>query len=263
VRTALAIIHVVGTPGWSLASLKPKGDFMSSRFSTALSALLVASFLAACAGPVQQPVDLPGDYFAAGKSKPSRIGVVMSELPKPDTQFPGASCLICLGVANVAHSALTKEVQTFSTNEMKPLPADLVALLTKQGLDAVLITDPLKVADLPDLKHADPINKTRKDFSALKAKHKVDRLLVVDVTALGVWRSYAAYVPTDVPAAIANGSASLIDLGSSSLEWYLPLTVSRKADGAWDEAPKFPGLSNAYYQVLESVMDAIKKPFAK
>jgi hypothetical protein len=59
------------------------------------------------------------------------------------------------------------------------------------------------------------------------------------------------------------GSASMVDLSTHALEWYLPLDVSRAADGNWDEPPKFPGLSNAYYQVLETGMDMVRKPFAQ
>lgn len=236
---------------------------MSFRISTALLCLAFTALLAGCAGPVQQPVNLAADYFSSGKAKTGRIGVVMSELPKPDTQFPGAGCLLCLAVANGAHSALTKEVQTFSTDELKPLPAALVAALKKQGLDAVLIAEPLKVADLPDLGASDPTNKARKNYGALKTKHGVDRLLVIHITNLGVWRSYSAYVPTDVPKAVLYGNVQLVELGSHALEWYLPLNLSRAAEGAWDEPPKFPGLSNAYYQVLESGMDMVKKPLSK
>ena len=100
-------------------------------------------------------------------------------------------------------------------------------------------------------------------LARLKAKHGIDRLLVVHITSLGVWRSYSAYVPTEPPRAVLNGTVSMIDLSSHALEWYLPLAVSRAADGAWDEPPKFPGLSNAYYQVLETGMDMVKKPLGK
>ena len=236
---------------------------MTLRSASLAVVLVVTTWLAGCAGPVQQPVDLAADYFAAAKAKPGRIGVVMADLPKPDTEFPGAGCLLCIAVANGVHSALSKEVQAFSTAELKPLPADLVALLKKQGLDAVLISDPLKVTDLPDLGASDPTNKSRKNFGALKTKHQIDRLLVVNITSLGVWRSYSAYVPTDVPKAILSGTASLIDLSTHALEWYLPLSLSRAAEGNWDEPPKFPGLSNAYYQVLETGMDLVKKPFTR
>lgn len=234
---------------------------MSKRLLAA--ALALSAFLSGCAGPVQLPVNLSTDYFSAAKAKGGRVGVVMSELPKPDTQFPGAFCLLCLAVANGAHSALSKEVQAFSTAELQPLPAELAALLKKQGLDVVLINEPLKVADLPDLAASDPVNKARKNYGTLKAKHQIDRLLVVHVTSLGVWRSYSAYVPTDPPRAVLNGTVSMIDLSTHALEWYLPLAVSRGADGAWDEPPKFPGLSNAYYQVLETGMDMVKKPLGK
>ena len=234
---------------------------MSSRLLCA--ALALSALLAGCASPVQTPVNLSADYFSAGKAKTGKVGVVMSDLPKPDTQFPGAFCLLCMAVANGAHSALSKEVQAFSTAELQPLPADLAALLKKQGLDVVLINEPLKVADLPDLGASDPVNKARKNYASLKAKHGIDRLLVVHITSLGVWRSYSAYVPTDPPRAVLNGTVSMIDLSSHALEWYLPLAVSRAADGAWDEPPKFPGLSNAYYQVLETGMDMVKKPLGK
>lgn len=187
----------------------------------------------------------------------------MAELPKPDTAFPGANCLLCLGVANGMHSSLSKEVQTFSTAELKPLPHDVVALLKKRGLDAVLIDEPLKIDALPDLNAGDTVNKSRKNFTSLKAKYNIDRLVVIHFTALGVWRSYSAYVPTDPPKAVVVGSASLIDLATHSLEWYQPVTISRAADEDWDEPPKFPGLTNAYYQVLESGMDVIKKPFVR
>jgi hypothetical protein len=235
---------------------------LSPRRSTALLALLFSAFLAGCASTVQPPVNLAPDYFSSGKAKQGRVGVVMAELPKPDTEFPGASCLLCLAVANGMHSTLSKEVQAFSTAELKPLPADVVSLLRKQGLDAVLIDEPLKIEALPDL-GGDPLNKSRKSFATVKAKHNVDRLLVIHFTALGVWRSYSAYVPTDVPRAILNGTASMIDLGTHSLEWYLPMSISRAADGNWDEPPKYPGLTNAYYQLLETGMDNVKKPFIK
>lgn len=236
---------------------------MKGRLFRLWSVLAATLVLAACAGPVQPPVNLSSDYFSAGKAKTGRVGVLMAQLPKVDTEFPGAGCLLCIAVANGAHSALTKEVQTFSTTELTPLPGELVALLRKQGLDALLIEDAVKLSDLPDLGASDPTNKARKNFGALKTKHGIDRLLVVDITGLGVWRSYSAYVPQDVPKAVMVGTASLIDLRTHALDWYLPLSLSRAAEGAWDEPPKFPGLTNAYYQVLESGKDVIKKPFVK
>ncbi|MCR2747913.1 hypothetical protein [Limnobacter parvus] len=236
---------------------------MSLNFRSMFVLVAAALFLGGCATPIQQRIDLADNYFLSSKAKEGRVGVVMVELPKPDTAFPGANCLLCLGVANGMHSSLSKEVKTFSTAELKPLPHDLVVLLKKRGLDAVLIDEPLKIDALPDLNASEAVNKSRKNFTSLKAKYNIDRLVVIHFTALGVWRSYSAYVPTDPPKAVVVGSASLVDLTTHSLEWYQPVTISRTADGDWDEPPKFPGLTNAYYQVLESGMDVIKKPFVR
>jgi hypothetical protein len=54
----------------------------------------------------------------------------------------------------------------------------------------------------------------------------------------------------------------MVNLSNNEYELYVPLLVQKSADGAWDEAPKFPGLTNAYYQVLELSKDAILSPFA-
>lgn len=236
---------------------------MLFRWRSAIIVAATATLLGGCATPPQRPIDLNPNYFSSEKSKVGKVGVVMADLPKPDTSFPGAGCLLCLAVANGAHSVLNREVQTFSTAELKPLPSDVVALLQKQGLDAILIDEPLKIEDLPDFGASDPQNKSRKNFASLKAKYNLDRLLVLHFTALGVSRSYSSYVPTDIPKAIAVGNASMIELGSHSLEWYLPVSVSRAAEGNWDEPPKFPGLANAYYQVLETGMDVMKKPLVR
>jgi hypothetical protein len=226
-------------------------------------ALLLAAFLTGCAVPVQAPVELKPNVMESIKAKGGRVGVLMTELPKPNTSFPGADCLLCIGVANLNHKDLNPVVQAFSTQELLALPKDLVAMLKRQGLDAVLISEPVNWDALPDFKAADPTNKSRKDLGALRDKHKLDRILVVQVTALGVWRSYAAYVPTDVPRAVLNGQAALVDLSTHSLDWYLPLTLARAAEGPWSEPPKYPGLTNAYFQVLELGMDMVKKPFVQ
>lgn len=232
---------------------------MSLRRFACVFAWSAAALLTGCAVPVQQPVNLSDGYFAQ-KANSGRVGVVVTELPKPDTEFPGAGCLLCIGVANAAHSSLTSQVRTFTTDELKPLSGELASLLKKRGMDVVVIDDLVKYKDLPDFEANGAPNKSRKNLSALKSKHQVDRILLVHFDAAGVWRAYSAYVPIDVPKAVLKGHAAIIDLSSHSLDWYLPLDVARAADGAWDEPPKFPGLTNAYYQALEAGMDQIKKP---
>src|SRR5690349_15204236 len=157
--------------------------------------------LGACAVAPQQSIRLSGNWAA---SKSARIGVAMTPLPKVDTQFPGADCLLCLAAASVANHSLTAHVQTLPHEELPPLKADLAKLLRARGLDATVVEEPLDVKDLPDSSSKEA-NVARRDFSPLKAKYGFDKLLVIDIAALGVWRNYSAYIPTSDPKAVLKG----------------------------------------------------------
>jgi len=106
-------------------------------------------------------------------------------------------------------------------------------------------------------------NIAKKDFSALQKKYKVDRLLVIEIASLGFVRTYSAYIPTSDPKGVLQGSGYIVNLNSNTYEWYLPVNISKSADKNWDEPPKFPGLTNAYFQVLELGKDAFLQPFSK
>ncbi len=220
-------------------------------------ALVMALGLVACASVPQQPaVDLPADYF---KQSPGRIGVVMAPVPAPDTQFPGADCLLCYATASAMNGSLTTAVKAWPVEDVSALKTEMVTLLRARGVQAIALDQPLQLDTLPD-RQAE-LGFARKSFAALAKSASVDRLLVINVQALGAWRNYASYIPTGAPQAVFKGEAYLVDAGTDRLEWFDRIDLALAAEGEWDEAPKFPGLSNAYFQVLEKGKDRIKKSF--
>ena len=56
---------------------------MSFSFRGVFVLAAAAISLGGCATPVQQRIDLADNYFASGKAKQGKMGVVMVELPKP------------------------------------------------------------------------------------------------------------------------------------------------------------------------------------
>jgi hypothetical protein len=224
-----------------------------------LAFALVASslLLGGCASPPQPPLTLSS---TALPSPGARIGVAMSPLPKVDTSFPGASCLLCMAAASVANSSLTTHTQTLPSDDVARLKGEVAALLRKKGQNVTVIDEAIKTSDLPKLDGGP--NKSPRDFSALRAKYQVDKLLVIEVGELGITRSYATYIPSGDPQGVVAGTAYLVNLADNSYEWYLPIRQVKSAAGKWDEAPKFPGLSNAYFQAVEGARDAILQPFA-
>lgn len=227
---------------------------MRSRF--ALAALLGLALLAGCASKPLRPMTLaPG----ALKAEAGTIGVAMTAVPKVDTQFPGASCLLCLAAASAMNSSLTDHVRTLPPEDVAALKDRAAALIQAKGAKSVVISTALQVNALPDFSGTEP-NAARKDFRVLREKLQVDKLLLIQVDNIGVHRNYSAYVPTAEPKAVFNGSALLVDLKTNLLEWYHPFYTVKAADGAWDESPKFPRLTNAYFQALELGKDEALRP---
>ena len=228
--------------------------FMRIRLTAALVA--ASLFLAGCTTPPQRSLPLRSEALA---SKP-KMGVAMSLLPKVDTAFPGAECLLCLAAASMANRSLTAHVQTLSGDDLKQVKDDLAERLRAKGLDVIVIEEPI---DLTKLREVSPVqtNFARRDFSPLKEKHRIDKLVVIDISAWGVERTYSAYVPTSEPKAIVRGASYIVDLTSNALDWYMSIWVRKAAGPNWDEPPKFPGLTNAFYQAIEQGKDAVLQPF--
>jgi hypothetical protein len=229
------------------------------RYTTFFTGLLItlSLLLAGCATPIQQSVELGSSVL---KSPQRKVAVVMSELPKPDTFFPGADCLLCIATASIANRSMTLAVQSWSNDEIAPVKHDVQALLRSWGHEAIVVNEPLKISGLPDRQER-ALGFAKKDFSAIQQRTGADSVLVVDVQKLGVQRSYSAYFPNGPAMAVLRAEAYLVDLKTHRLDWYDNVDLARQAQGKWDDAPKYPGLTNAYFQLVELAKDRIKAPF--
>lgn len=98
---------------------------------------------------------------------------------------------------------------------------------------------------------------------ALKTQLDIDKLVVIQFSLVGIERNYSAYIPVGDAKARVIGAGYLVNLSDHALDWYLPLDVIKASDGKWDEPPKFPGLTNAYFQSLEMAQDLVLTPFTK
>lgn len=228
---------------------------MKSRLAILLFAGV--ALLTGCATP-QPPVAMSTNAFG----KPgTQYGVVMTTLPAVDTFFPGANCLLCIAAASMANSDLTKHAKTLPEDDLAKLQAQAGDALRKRGASVTMI-EAFDLKTLPDSGKGAPAF-AKKDFSGLKAKYKIDKLLVVQLNAVGFTRSYSAYFATSEPKAHVGGLVYIVNLADNSLEWYKDISVVRAADGKWDEAPKYPGLTNAYYQSIELARDEVLKPLVQ
>ncbi|MDQ2821908.1 MAG: hypothetical protein M3Y65_16200 [Pseudomonadota bacterium] len=227
---------------------------MKSHVVSLLASLVL---LAGCATP-QPPMSMSTNAFSAPGTT---YGVLLTTIPVVDTAFPGASCLLCIAAASMANADLTKHAKSLPVDELAKLDVQLADALRKRGATVTMVPS-FDLKTLPDSAKGAPAF-SKKDFSSLKAKYHVDKLLVVQLSAVGFSRTYSAYFPTSDPKAQVAGEVYIVNLADNSLEWYKPWIVLRAADGKWDEPPKFPGLTNAWYQSIELARDEVLKPLIK
>lgn len=185
----------------------------------------------------------------------------MTTIPKVDTHFPGAGCLLCLAAASMANSSLTEHTKSLGNEDLADLKNETASLLRKRGAKVTVIAEAIQIDKVPTANLKGP-NVAIKDFSAFQKKYDIDKLLVIEITQIGFIRNYSSYIPTSEPKGALVGKGYMVNLASNTYDWFQPVNVLKSADGAWDEPPKFPGLSNAYFQALELGKDEIRKSFA-
>jgi hypothetical protein len=226
---------------------------MKSNITIALAAISI--FLSGCATVKQAPVQLNQNTLTQG-----RVGVAMTPLPKVDTHLPGANCLLCYAAAAAANSSLTSHAQTLPYEDLPKLKNDVADLIRKKGTGTIVIAENIDIDALPNYGKTGP-NIAKKDFSSLQKQYNIDKLLVIDITALGFVRTYSSYVPTSAPKGMLVGTGYLVNLGTNTYEWYLPVNITKSTEKNWDEPPKYPGLTNAYFHTLELGKDRFLMPF--
>lgn len=216
----------------------------------------LAIFLTGCAVQPQLPVALDQQTLGA---RAGRVGVAMTTLPKADIFLPGADCLLCYAVASASNATLGRYAATLPNDDITLLKNQITQRLRAKGTDAIVIEEDLNLESLPS-RTGESVNGTKKDFSPLRQKYNVDKLFVVAISRVGVERSYSGYISNGDPKGVFRGEGYLVNLKNNTYEWYEPINILRAADSSWDEPPKFPGLTNAYFQAMEAAKDLVLKP---
>jgi hypothetical protein len=155
---------------------------------------------------------------------------------------------------------LTNHVHVLSPREMPALKERAASLVGARGAAPVMLADALDLEALPDFGGEAP-GAARKDFRSLKEPQHLDKLLVIQIDALGIERGYQADCVADAePRAIFDGAVYLVDLKTNALQWYHPVHVARDIDGNWDAWPKYPHLDTAFFRALQQGKDELLRP---
>lgn len=221
---------------------------------------LVALLAVGCTSAPIKPVSLDEHFY---KEKTQKVGVYLDTLPKTNTYFPGAGCLLCLAAAEIANSSVTDHVQALSVEDIEGIVADVDNALKDKGLEPVLVSSSIDLKKMekfsaPDAGPDQVIQYARKDFRSLKHSLGVDKLVLIDINTVGVIRSYSSYIPTTGPMGYIYGEIAIIDLNDNSYKMYESVNIKTAVVGEWDEPSTFPGITTAFYEAINTLKQRVK-----
>jgi len=211
---------------------------------------LAAFFVLTIAGCATKPQGPLAFNEKAMDARQNAVGIAIGPLPKVQVNYPGADCLLCIGVAMAMNSSLEKHAEQLEAEDLKSLKAEIEKIFANRGFKTVALPVETLTKKYPK-KDPQVDDHAKSDYSELKGEHKVDKVVLISINRIGFDRRFANYFPTSPPFAVAKGNVSLIDLNTNRYLAYKDIDLTVASKGEWDEPVKFPGLTSAYYEAIE------------
>jgi hypothetical protein len=227
-----------------------------------LCALALAGVIVTGCAAFQPPVPLSGEFT---QNPGLQVGLALRSPETPSFTTEGNVGLLDYAIISAAMLSLKEHVKTLDLSEFKTIEQEIAHLLQQQGFEAQVIPE------FPDMetleKFTDPDKEDTEyyapqDMTPFAKALGVDYLITLEVFRAGFARPYEGFIPMDSPRAVFDIRGQLIDLRSNRLLWFAGIHKANSPDGAWDEPPSFPGLTNSYYITLEEAKKEIIDTFS-
>lgn len=208
--------------------------------------------MSGCATVKQERIDFSKSNISLNNPK---IAVVQTPIPDITVNFPGADCLLCIGVAVAVHSDFRSYASKVSTVELNDIRQKIIAKMNQQGLNvsnSSLMIDVKKLENVNEKK----LGFAFKDFSKINA-NGYGKLVIIDIKEIGFKRSYQSYVPLEPMKTNLVAEVYMVNIADNKLEWFNSVSLSKSTSGDWNNKPNYPEITNAYYSMIEEFKDSI------
>lgn len=226
---------------------------------TYLVGLLSILILSGCtASPPQPNVSLNTNLLAREDVK---VGIYYAAPEdKATTHIWGANCLICYGVASALTGGLDTHLEsTISTEELDAIKELVHSKYSARFNNVRMVDLPAPLKEMKDFK--DQLGFPEKDFRGLRESLDVEVLVIVQIGSHGAYRSFSNYIPNGDPQGYIGGLLYSVDLNTNAYLQYLSIDEKVQPTGEWDEPPRYPSVTTAYYQAVENAKQKIEKSF--
>ena len=218
--------------------------------------VVLLAFLSGCSTVIQKPINFSPSSIESGKVV---IGVVQTKLPEFSVVFPGADCLLCLGVAMATHGKLRDHSKTLNSNDLKSLQDDVIKNLIAKGYSVKKIDQSVDFSKLAKNSNTKE-GYSKYDFTTY-AKDGINLLLVINLKEVGFKRESQMYIPTEPMKAQVVAEGTLVSTSDNKYVWYQEFKLSKGVPSEWNTEPNFPQLTNTYYSLIEEFKDSFLGSF--
>ncbi|MGI1669273.1 MAG: hypothetical protein K6L74_02980 [Neptuniibacter sp.] len=226
-----------------------------------LLGLLSLLALTGCSiAPPQPDLTLNSDILT---EQNTRIGIhYVAPEEEATTHIWGANCLLCYGVASALTSDLDSHLKdAITTEELDAIKKLVHSKYVERFPNVKMVELSTPVSELKDFKTDQELGFANKDFRAVKDELDIDVLVIMQVWGHGAYRSFSNYIPNGDPQGYIGGWLYSVDLNTNAYLHYLSIDEKVQPAGNWDQPPRYPSVTTAYYQAVENAKKKIDKSF--
>lgn len=226
--------------------------------------LLLISFVAGCA--TFKPNFAVKERF--WENKKQTIGIAVAKIPQPEAHKTGGQGLLDIAINNANASELGEHLAKQDVQQINKTTDKMFSYLRGKGFNVVKIEDQIDAESLKEVSLSDDESKkiyyTNRDFTPLKTKYNIDKIVLVTLDKVGTIRNYYGFVPLGAPSGYSKAVGQIINLENNQLEWnYVIDQQIPTSESEWDVPPSFPGLTKAMYTAFNQTQELLFNEFTK
>jgi len=197
-------------------------------------------------GCAQQPrnVQLSENFW---QNKNQKIAIASFKAPKPQVRTVGAQGLLDLAVNTTMNSGMNTFLKRTDLTWYKEINSSFANRLKEHTI---------KTSVLPQEFEHD-----KKSRELLLSQVEADKVLTLELRAIGARREYYSIIPKGAPEAFCVLVGELIDPKDKKVWWHHEVVIVQPVQGAWDQGPNYPNFTNALNVAVNEAKQEILDSF--
>lgn len=191
--------------------------------------ILVSAAITVLTGCAQQRNVQLSDSFWQDKNQ--KVAIAAFKAPEPQVHRVGGEGLVELAV----NSAMNKNMN----NALKRTD-----LSWYDNMDATF-ADRLKAQKISTSVLPKQFESNKKNREIILRQAEGDKVLTLELRAVGARRTYYGFIPTGAPEAYCLLVGELVDPKDKKVLWHHETEIIEPVKGDWDQSPHYPNFANA------------------